>query len=57
VFQDLKTVTIIDYKTGSESQKHQQQIKNYARVLKQMNFKVAKRLLIYINDNIDIVEV
>jgi ATP-dependent exoDNAse (exonuclease V) beta subunit len=57
VFQDLKTVTIIDYKTGSESQKHQQQIKNYARVLEQMNFKVAKRLLIYINDNIDIVEV
>ena len=57
VFQDLKTVTIIDYKTGSQSQKHKQQIKNYARVLKQMNFKVAKRLLIYINDNIDIVEV
>ena len=57
VFQDSKTVTIIDYKTGSESQKHQQQIKNYARVLEQMNFKVAKKLLIYINDNIDIVEV
>jgi RecB family exonuclease len=50
-------VVIIDYKTGNPSAEHHQQLLKYDRVLKTMHFKVDKKLLIYINDKIDVVEV
>lgn len=57
VFTDKNKVTIIDYKTGNQSKEHHQQLLKYERVLKSMNFKVDKKILIYINDKIDVVEV
>ncbi|MFY9242990.1 MAG: UvrD-helicase domain-containing protein [Polaribacter sp.] len=57
VFTDNNQVVIIDYKTGNPSNEYHQQILKYERVLKSMNFRVDKKLLIYINDKIDIVEV
>ncbi|MFK8059820.1 MAG: UvrD-helicase domain-containing protein [Polaribacter sp.] len=57
VFKDKNEVVIIDYKTGNQSQEHHQQLLRYERVLKSMNFKVDKKLLIYINTKIDVVEV
>jgi ATP-dependent exoDNAse (exonuclease V) beta subunit len=57
VFMDKNEVVIIDYKTGNPSAEHHQQLLKYERVLKSMNFKVNKKLLIYINDKIDVVEV
>ncbi len=57
VFNDLNDVVIIDYKTGKPSNEHHQQILKYERVLKSMNFRVIKKVLIYINDKIDVVEV
>jgi ATP-dependent exoDNAse (exonuclease V) beta subunit len=57
VFNDNNQVTIIDYKTGSPSNEHHQQLLKYERVLKSMDFKVIKKLLIYINQEIDVVEV
>ena len=57
VFIDEKEVVIIDYKTGSPSSEHHQQLLKYERVLKSMDFKVDKKLLIYINQEIDVVEV
>jgi ATP-dependent exoDNAse (exonuclease V) beta subunit len=57
VFNHLNEVTIIDYKTGSPSKKHHQQVLKYESVLKSMHFKVDKKLLIYLNDKIDVVEV
>ena len=50
-------ITIIDYKTGNKSSEHKQQLLKYEHVLKTMGFKIEKKLLIYINDEIDIVEV
>ena len=50
-------VTIIDYKTGKPSKSHHQQLLKYERVLKSMNFKVDKKLLIYINEEILVEEV
>lgn len=47
---------IIDYKTGYEKPSHQQQILKYESVLKEMNFKVIKKILIYINDDIQVKE-
>ena len=57
VFNHLNEVTVIDYKTGSPSSEHHQQLLKYERVLKSMDFKVGKKLLIYINAEVDVVEV
>ncbi|GAB7256107.1 UvrD-helicase domain-containing protein [Polaribacter sp. OB-PA-B3] len=48
---------IIDYKTGGPSNEHHQQLFKYEIVLKSMNFNVTKKILVYINDKIDVVEV
>ena len=57
VFNHLNEVTVIDYKTGSASSEHHQQLLKYERVLKSMDFKVGKKLLVYINAKVDVVEV
>jgi len=57
VFNHLNEVTVIDYKTGIPSGEHHQQLLKYERVLKSMDFKVGKKLLIYINTDVDVVEV
>ncbi|GGZ74939.1 UvrD-helicase domain-containing protein [Algibacter mikhailovii] len=43
---------IIDYKTGLEDVKHEQQIMSYNDVLMEMNITVKKRILIYIDNEI-----
>ncbi len=50
-------VAIIDYKTGNRERKHEQQVSNYAQVFQRMNYEVAKKLLVYINDEILVHEV
>nr|WP_284041132.1 3'-5' exonuclease [Polaribacter sp. Z022] len=57
VFSTKNNVVIIDYKTGNPSKEHHQQLLKYERVLKSMGFNVEKKILIYINNDINIVEV
>jgi ATP-dependent exoDNAse (exonuclease V) beta subunit len=57
IFSKQNEVTIIDYKTGKSSNEHHQQLLKYERVLKSMGFKIDKKLLVYIYDKIDVVEV
>ncbi|WP_275314985.1 UvrD-helicase domain-containing protein [Tenacibaculum bernardetii] len=57
VLDTNNAVTIIDYKTGKPSKSYHQQLLRYERVLKSMNFKVDKKLLIYINEEILVEEV
>ena len=57
VFTKENEIVIIDYKTGVASTKHHQQLLKYERVLKTMDVKVDKKLLIYINKKIDIISV
>ncbi|WP_299062815.1 exodeoxyribonuclease V subunit beta [uncultured Polaribacter sp.] len=57
VFSNNNEVTIIDYKTGAISNTHQQQLLKYERILKSMHFKVDKKILIYMNKEINIVKV
>jgi ATP-dependent exoDNAse (exonuclease V) beta subunit len=57
VFNTQSEVTIIDYKTGKHSKSYHQQLLQYEKVLKSMNFNVVKKLLIYINDEITIEEI
>ncbi|MGB7842272.1 MAG: UvrD-helicase domain-containing protein [Salinimicrobium sp.] len=47
-------ISIIDYKTGSEDLKHHEQINSYAEVFTAMDFIVEKKLLVYINEGINI---
>ena len=56
IFEGNK-VTIIDYKTGKPDEKYKAQLTNYARVLTQMDYKVIAKLLVYINEEVRVVEV
>ncbi|QRM88618.1 AAA family ATPase [Lacinutrix sp. WUR7] len=47
--------TIIDYKTGAINKKHQLQLENYQRVIEEMSYKVIHKILVYINDDIQVV--
>ena len=57
VFNENNELIIIDYKTGKPSKEHHQQLLKYERVLKSMNFKPLKKLLVYINEEILVEEV
>ena len=47
---------IIDYKSGQETKKHEYQLNDYESILMEMNFKVIKKILVYINDTIHVKE-
>lgn len=50
-------VIIIDYKTGQSDKKHAQQLQTYQDALEDMDFYVTKKILIYINESIEVKEV
>ena len=56
VFLDEKNVVLIDYKTGAESSQHVLQLDDYAQSLNEMGYDVAKKILIYTNEEITIKE-
>ena len=45
-------VVIIDYKTGKPEEKHHNQINYYAKTLGELGYKVNKKYLVYIDDEI-----
>ena len=57
VIDNKNAATIIDYKTGKPERKHHAHLVNYAQVIGKMNYKINKKLLVYINDDILIDEV
>ncbi|WP_233188682.1 3'-5' exonuclease [Tenacibaculum sp. SG-28] len=54
---DGNSTTVIDYKTGTPSKSHEQQIRKYGAVLETMGFTIHKLLLVYINEEILVAEV
>ncbi len=56
VFDDKKVI-IIDYKTGKAVKKHHLQLENYANTLTKMNYQVLKKILVYIDDEVEVVYV
>ena len=54
VINSKNEVVIIDYKTGLHNPKYQHQLQDYQDVLEEMDFKVTKKLLLYINKGITI---
>jgi ATP-dependent exoDNAse (exonuclease V) beta subunit len=57
IIKSNKSLTLIDYKTGAKQQQHNTQINNYASILNDMGFHVEKKLLVYVNETIKIIEV
>ncbi len=57
VINDKNEVVIIDYKTGTPDTKHAFQLEGYGNALLDMNFIVSKKILIYVNDTLEIKEV
>ncbi|WP_178991619.1 UvrD-helicase domain-containing protein [Winogradskyella schleiferi] len=48
---------IIDYKTGDAKEFHANQLNDYEAILNKMNLTVTHKLLVYINDTIEVLEV
>ena len=44
------TAVIIDYKTGDPHEKNIAQLENYSDVIEEMGYRVSKKILVYIND-------
>lgn len=49
---DNDKVIIIDYKTGNPKKIHEEQMNKYAQVLRQMQYKVQEKILIYVNEEV-----
>jgi ATP-dependent exoDNAse (exonuclease V) beta subunit len=50
-----KEVFLLDYKTGTHNPKYQLQLDNYQNAIELMGYKVVKKALIYIGEQINVV--
>jgi ATP-dependent exoDNAse (exonuclease V) beta subunit len=50
-----KSAYLLDYKTGSHQAKYDVQLKDYEYALQEMGFIIAKKVIVYIGQNIEIV--
>jgi ATP-dependent exoDNAse (exonuclease V) beta subunit len=50
-----KEVFLLDYKTGTHNPKYQMQLENYQTAIEKMGYKVTKKALIYIGEDIKVV--
>jgi ATP-dependent exoDNAse (exonuclease V) beta subunit len=55
VLKNNKEMYLLDYKTGKYLPSHQQQLQHYQDAIEQMGYKVIKKSLIYIGNEIEIV--
>ncbi len=51
------TVIIMDYKTGVPKEEHSYQLDHYEKLLSEMNLKVSKKILVYIDNEIKVLTV
>lgn len=51
---DENSVTILDYKTGKFQPRHREQMQQYASTLELMGYEVVKKILIYINEDVNL---
>ena len=48
-------IVLLDYKTGIHNSKHQTQLENYTTAIEKMGYKVTKKALVYIGEDINVV--
>lgn len=51
------TLYIIDYKTGEKLEKHKEQIMEYGDVFSSLGYRNVTKMLVYVNDSVELVEV
>ena len=51
---DKEKATIIDYKTGSPKSEHREQLITYGSAIIEMGFDLDNRIIVYINDDIEV---
>lgn len=56
VVNSKNEAVVVDYKTGQEDKSHMQQLVTYQDILEDMNFRVVKKILVYINKAIQVKE-
>ncbi len=52
-----QNVTILDFKTGQNSEKYKQQLSEYKKLFSLMEYKNVKAYLVFISEKIDVIEV
>ena len=57
VFLDNNSISILDYKTGKKNKEHLDQMKKYIFHLKKANYRVKNAFLVYVLDEIKLVEI
>lgn len=57
VVVNSKGLVIIDYKTGEKDDKHIEQINGYKEAFKMLGYQVVKGILVYLGDEVSIIEV
>lgn len=55
VLSQNKEVFLLDYKTGVHNQKYQLQLETYQNAIEEMGFKVTKKALVYIGEQVNVV--
>jgi ATP-dependent exoDNAse (exonuclease V) beta subunit len=56
VLSEANEIYLLDYKTGSHQPKYKQQLESYQMAIEKMGFTVVKKTLIYIGEQIEIVD-
>jgi len=51
-----KKVYLLDYKTGVHNSKYQKQLEEYEKSIANMGFKVLRKTIVYIGENIEVVQ-
>jgi ATP-dependent exoDNAse (exonuclease V) beta subunit len=52
IINDNNEAIIIDYKTGRPDKKYHDQLNNYGSIIEQLGYKVIKKLLVYLGENV-----
>jgi ATP-dependent exoDNAse (exonuclease V) beta subunit len=55
ILTENKDVYLLDYKTGTHNPKYQLQLENYQKAIELIGYKVIKKALIYIGQEINVV--
>ena len=56
IFKPDNKVVILDYKTGKQEKSHCTQLNIYSSALRELGFTTERKILVYINENLSIVE-
>jgi CRISPR/Cas system-associated exonuclease Cas4 (RecB family) len=52
IHRKTNSASIIDYKTGQPKKRDLRQIERYAALLREMNYEISDKILVYIEDGV-----